>query len=164
MRNRLMLLMLVVIHTWGCSPGIHSFDWLNGTWEMPNPNGSYRLETWEEKDRTMMIGTGLKLVGSDTTLLESIQLYTDRKQIWYVPTVVNQKNGTPVAFKMVSSTNNHFVFENPLHDFPQRIVYHFKPILPEKEIIQSPGDTLDVGVTALDGEGINFRFTRKSLK
>src|SRR5688572_19272400 len=104
MTYRLLLFIIVLTQVCGCAPGIRSFDWLNGTWEMPNPNGSYRLETWEEKDRTTMTGKGMKLVGIDTTLLESIQLYADRKDIWYVPTVADQNDGAPVAFKMVSST------------------------------------------------------------
>lgn len=134
---------------------------MQGTWEMSKPNGSYRLETWAAKDRTTMSGKGLKLVGKDTTLLESIQLYADHKDVWYVPTVTNQNDGAPVVFKMVSSTSHQFVFENPQHDFPQRIVYHFKPIEWSKEKIASPGDTLDVAVTSLDNQGIHFRFTRK---
>ena len=106
----------------------------------------------------------MKLVGIDTTLLESIQLYADRKDIWYVPTVADQNDGAPVAFKMVSSTKQLIVFENLQHDFPQRIVYHLKPIDLNKEKITAAGDTLDVAVTSLDGEGIHFRFTRKSPK
>lgn len=119
------------------------------------------LETWKEKNRTLMTGKGLKLVGGDTTIQESIQLYANHKQIWYVPTVADQNDGAPVAFKLVSSTSHQFVFENPQHDFPQRIVYHLKPIERNKEMTASPGDTLDVGITSLDGEGIHFRFTRK---
>lgn len=161
MNYRRVLIMFLVIQIGGCAPGIHSFDWLNGTWEMPKPNGSVQVETWEEKDRTMMTGKGLKVVGKDTTILESIQLYADRKDIWYVPTVTDQNDGAPVAFKLVSSTSHQFVFENPVHDFPQRIVYHLKPIVWKKEINTSPGDTLDVAVTSMDGEGIHFRFTRK---
>ncbi len=164
MTYKLILIVLVAFQTWGCSSRMHSFNWLNGTWEMPKPNGSYRLETWEETDRRMMTGKGLKLVGTDTTLLESIQLYADRKDVWYVPTVANQNDGAAVAFKMVSSTNHQYVFENPQHDFPQRIVYHLKPMEWNKGITSSPGDTLDVAVTSLDGEGIHFRFTRKSIK
>jgi hypothetical protein len=161
MTYKLILIVFVALQTWGCSSHMHSFHWLNGTWEMPKPNGGYRLETWEETDRRMMTGKGLKLVGTDTTLLESIQLSVDRKNTWYMPAVVDQNADAPVAFKMVSATSHQFVFENPHHDFPQRIVYHFKPILREKEMMTSAGDTLDVAVTNLDGEGINFHFTRK---
>lgn len=164
MKYRLLVVVLIVIQIWGCSPGIHAFDWLNGTWEMPKTNGSVMLEMWEEKDRAMMSGKGLKLVGPDTTLLESIQLYADRKDVWYAPTVMNQNDGAPVAFKMISSTNHQFVFENSQHDFPQRIVYHLKPMDRKKGKMVSPGDTLDIAVTSLDGEGIHYRFTRKSLK
>ncbi len=161
MKYRMLVVVVVLIQTWGCAPGIHSFDWLSGTWQMPKANGTVMLEAWEEKDRNMMTGKGLKLVAKDTTLLETIQLYADHKDVWYVPTVANQNDGAAVAFKMISSTNHQYVFENPQHDFPQRIVYHLKPMEWNKEKMATPGDTLDVAVTSLDGDGIHFRFTRK---
>lgn len=35
-----------------------------------------------------------------------------------------EQNQYPVAFKLVSNTDGKLIFENPTHDFPQRIVYH----------------------------------------
>ena len=35
----------------------------------------------------------------------------------------NQNDKKPVTFKMISSENGQFTFENKDHDFPQRIIY-----------------------------------------
>lgn len=137
------------------------FHWLKGTWEMRKPNGSYRLETWENKSLNALHGKGMKVMDGDTTYLESIELYADQKEIWYTPTVPDQNNQQPVPFKLVSSNDLQYVFENPQHDFPQRIVYRFKPKEKITPFISSLGDTLDVSATSLNGEGIHFRFYRK---
>jgi hypothetical protein len=42
-------------------------------------------------------------------------------ELFYLPKVA--ENPYPVPFKLVSSENNRLVFENPGHDFPQRIIY-----------------------------------------
>lgn len=145
----------------GFSTDFSTFLWLNGVWEMPKPNGSYRLETWESKAPNVLSGKGLKVMQGDTTHLESISLYSDQKGIWYTPTVPDQNNQQPVPFKLVASGTYQFTFENPEHDFPQRIVYEFKPVEKDDQFISSPGDTLDVAAMDLNGEGIHFRFYRK---
>ena len=145
----------------GLSTDFRAFHWLKGTWSMPKPNGSFRLETWESKGPNALSGIGMKVLNGDTTYLESIELYADQKEIWYVPTVPDQNNRQPVPFKLVTSTDLQFIFENPEHDFPQRIIYTFKPIVNGTSLISTSGDTLDVSATSLDGEGIHFRFYRK---
>ncbi|MBP7238884.1 MAG: hypothetical protein KBA14_01560 [Saprospiraceae bacterium] len=143
------------------STDFSAFHWLNGIWEMPKPNGSYRLESWESKGSNVLSGKGLKVMQGDTTHLESITLYSDQNGIWYTPTVPDQNNQQPVPFKLVASGTHQFTFENPEHDFPQRIVYEFKPVDKDDQFISSPGDTLDVAATDLNGDGIQFRFFRK---
>lgn len=135
--------------------------WLAGMWEMPKPNGTIRLETWESKGLTALSGKGMKVMKGDTTYLETIELYSDHAEIWYTPTVPDQNNNQPVAFKLVSSVDHQYTFENPHHDFPQRIVYTFKPVRKGGALVSSPGDTLDVSATSLQNEGIQFRFFRK---
>ena len=61
--------------------------------------------------------------GSDTIINERVALTNTAAGIFYTSTVEDQNNKQPVAFKMTSSENNMFVFENPEHDFPKRIVY-----------------------------------------
>jgi len=141
-----------------------TFAWLEGTWEMTKPNGSSTLEVWDQQNARTYSGEGLKVIQGDTTLLETLLLYSDNQDTWYVPTVLDQNSGLPVRFKMVSDTANKYVFENAEHDFPQRIVYHYKPIDPNQNAAISKSDTLAVAVTSLDGEGIHFRFLRQALK
>jgi hypothetical protein len=141
-----------------------SFAWLEGTWEMAKPNGSSTLEVWNLKNARTYSGEGLKVMHGDTTLLETLLLYVDGEDTWYVPTVLDQNSGLPVRFKMVSATANKYVFENAEHDFPQRIVYHYKPMDGRLNAPISKSDTLAVAVTSLDGEGIHFSFLRQSLK
>jgi hypothetical protein len=155
------LIVLAVVLTSSALPtDFKVFHWLNGTWEMPRPNGSFRIETWESKGPDALSGKGLKVLNGDTTYLESIDLYSDQVAVWYTPTVPDQNNQKPVPFKLVSSAHHQYTFENPEHDFPQRIVYEFKPLNKGGDNISSPGDTLDVAVTDLNG-GIHFRFFRK---
>jgi Domain of unknown function (DUF6265) len=112
----------------GCSTKMRSLSWLAGTWGINNLNGSSTIEVWKRKNAKTYSGQGLKIMQGDTTVTENLLLYTDDQEIWYVPTVLNQNNGLPVRFKMVSATEHMYVFENAEHDFPQRIVYQYKPI------------------------------------
>ena len=142
-------------------PELKSWKWLIGTWEMPRPQGGYRIETWAMDSKNGFTGQDLKIVGSDTTLMENIKLLKDREGIWYIPTVPDQNQGQDIKFKLMQSNPYQFVFENPKHDFPQRITYHLKPIIRDIPLTSSKGDTIDVDVTSLQGEGIHFRFFRK---
>jgi len=63
--------------------------------------------------------------GKDTLLLEQVRLINKADGIFYVPIVNGQNGGESVSFKLISSTNNEFIFSNPQHDFPQRVAYHF---------------------------------------
>ncbi len=139
------------------------FYWLEGTWTMVKANGNKRLESWVKKDPTTLTGKGQKVAGSDTTLLETLELSMKDDQIWYNTTVKDQNKGAQVPFKLVSSKNNHFVFENGTHDFPQRIVYTFKPTKPDPSLIVSLGDTLSVKLEKMDGSmAESFNFYRKA--
>ena len=42
-----------------------------------------------------------------------------------MPRAFNQNAGKPVEFKMSAATPDSFVFENPAHDFPKKIIYQF---------------------------------------
>jgi hypothetical protein len=62
--------------------------------------------------------------GTDTTINERVALTRTKKDVFYTSTVEDQNDKKPVAFKLTSANGNVFVFENPEHDFPKRIVYH----------------------------------------
>ena len=95
---------------------------LEGTWKMMTKRGAI-CEEWKKVDNNYLQSKGYMIKGSDTTINERVALTNTKEGVFYTSTVEDQNNKQPVAFKMTSSENNMFVFENPEHDFPKRIVY-----------------------------------------
>jgi Domain of unknown function (DUF6265) len=144
-----------------CAPRIAAFKWLEGDWEMPRRKGGVLVETWKFKDAKTMLGGSMSIVGKDTTVQESVRLFYKDKQFWYESTVPDQNDGKPIAFKMVRAEAGKFVFENPKHDFPQRIVYRFCPPVRDPAFKTSQRDTLRARVESLDGKGMDFTYLRR---
>ena len=155
------LTLVISLTTLALTQSHQPFYWLEGIWEMKKPNGSSRLEVWTYNENDSMTGKGLKVMKGDTTILESIELIFEDDHYWYIPTVPDQNNALPVPFKLVNTKGFIYTFENPEHDFPQRIIYHLKPFLDQDDYMPSMGDTLFVRVEALDGDGMDFQFYRK---
>jgi len=97
---------------------------IGGSWHMKTAKG-ITAETWKKISSDELHNRTFKINGKDTTLLEKVQLIKKGDNIFYISTVQNQNDGKSVIFKLIENKNNQFVFSNPTHDFPQRIVYHF---------------------------------------
>ena len=79
-------------------------------------------EGWQKINDTLLQGGSYKIKGHDTIYLERVSLKHTPKGIFYVP-IVKENNMQTVSFKLTSHNNNSFVFENPEHDFPKRVIY-----------------------------------------
>ena len=95
---------------------------LEGTWKMNTKRGAV-CEEWKRVNKNHLQNTGYMIKGKDTIISERVALTNTKEGIFYTSTVEDQNNKQPVAFKMTGSEKNVFVFENPQHDFPKRIVY-----------------------------------------
>jgi len=95
---------------------------LTGSWVMNTARGQ-TLETWKSSEPNVLTCKTYRITRQDTVLSESIQIVRSGKEINYVSKVTGQNEGASVKFRMTSSANNRFVFENNSHDFPKRIVY-----------------------------------------
>lgn len=95
---------------------------LEGVWKM-NGKRAVICEEWKRIGKNYMQNKGYMIKGADTTITERVALTKTKEGIFYTSTVEDQNNKKPIAFKMTSATENMFVFENPGHDFPKRIVY-----------------------------------------
>ncbi len=101
---------------------------LEGVWKMNTKRGAI-CEEWKKVDKNYLQSTGYMLKGKDTIINERVALTNTEAGIFYTSTVEDQNNPQdpgdkqPVAFKMTKAENNTYVFENPEHDFPKRIVY-----------------------------------------
>jgi hypothetical protein len=97
---------------------------LEGTWKMNTKRGAI-CEEWKKIDKNYLQNRGYMLKGKDTIITERVALTNTKAGILYTSTVEDQNNKQPIAFKMTKNEDNMFVFENPAHDFPKRIVYKF---------------------------------------
>ena len=94
---------------------------VGGTWKMKNSNG-YSCEKWIKVDNNELSSVAFDIKGKDTTVLERVKLINKAGHITY--NVTGSKSGEKNSFKLTSAKNNQFIFEDPKHDFPQRIIYH----------------------------------------
>ena len=97
---------------------------LQGLWAMKTKKG-LMYEEWSRHSKDELRSHNFRLNGKDTLTLERVRLINRGDGIFYLPVVEDQNNGEAVPFKLVDSETNRFIFENPAHDFPQRIIYHF---------------------------------------
>lgn len=97
-------------------------SWILGSWKGVLGEG-VSVERWYKQDDSTYAGAGLFIKGKVTLSQETLQLAQKGKDLYYLATVKDQNDNKPVSFKMTKFTANELVFENPGHDFPQKITY-----------------------------------------
>ncbi|MFZ1312079.1 MAG: DUF6265 family protein [Chitinophagaceae bacterium] len=95
---------------------------LKGTWGMETTKGIL-YENWVINNDSTMTGKSYRLNNTDTVLLETVGLVKRGSHILYIASAEGQNNQQAVAFKLMKWDNDTFIFENPEHDFPQRVIY-----------------------------------------
>ena len=96
---------------------------LVGAWQMKTKRG-VSGEEWKSISENHLQSRGYFISnGTDTVVNERVALEKKGDGIYYTSTVANQNGGQAVPFKLTAVENKSFIFENPQHDFPKRIVY-----------------------------------------
>ncbi len=108
--------------TTGKSKTFKQLHALEGVWRMQTKQGAIH-EVWRKVNKRHLRSTGFFVKGRDTIITERVSLQNLDKGIYYTSTVEEQNNRRPVSFVLTSSRQGVFIFENPGHDFPKRIVY-----------------------------------------
>lgn len=101
---------------------IKKTDWLLGKWENKVDEGVLS-ENWKRLNDSTFQAESFFIKEKDTLHFESITLQQKGEELFYSATVKGQNNDKPVTFKMTSETDKKLVFENPKHDYPQKITY-----------------------------------------
>lgn len=101
---------------------IRPLHWLIGTWHNNDKNAP-STETWTQSSTTTMHGVSYIVAAKDTVFYESIVLKQIKDELFYTVTSKGQKDNRPVSFKLTSFEDDCAIFENPEHDFPQKIIY-----------------------------------------
>lgn len=99
--------------------------WLADDWViLRNGERTGTHETWKRVTDSLFRCKGYVITtAGDTVLNETVELSVKDGTLYYTTTVWNQNAGQPVPFRLASQTGNSWTFENPTHDFPQRIHY-----------------------------------------
>ena len=101
---------------------IKKADWLIGNWENTSPEGVLS-ENWQKLNDSTFSASSYFIKEKDTLHLETIILAQLGETLTYKATVKGQNNDKPVSFPSTSETDQKLVFENPKHDYPQKITY-----------------------------------------
>ena len=104
-------------------PTINDFAWLSGCWENQTSKHS-QDETWRKPSGGSMFGTGRTVVNGKTTEYEFMRIHQEADGIYFTALSSGQ---TETTFKLVKMNGQEAVFENPPHDFPQRVIYGLNP-------------------------------------
>jgi hypothetical protein len=132
------------------SSDLSMFEWLTGTWQMTG-DGRVVEEHWSTPTVNAIIGMSRTVNGGRTTAFEFLRIEKRGTDVFYIP----QPNGRPpVSFKLVSSADGRFVFENRSgEDRVSRIEYR-----------RLAGDGLEARVEGVqDGKPfvLEYRYSRR---
>lgn len=104
-------------------PTINDLSWLAGCWEA-NLRGREVNEQWMKPGGGIMLGMARTVAQGKAAEFEFTQIREDKDgSIYYVAKPSGQAEA---SFKLVKLQNKEAVFENPQHDFPQRIIYRLE--------------------------------------
>jgi hypothetical protein len=93
---------------------------MSGCWS--SDDGKEQIdECWMKPGGQSMLGTSRTVAGGKTVFTEYVQIREANGEIAYVVSL--GLSARPVSFKLIKSSENEVVFENPTHDFPQRVIY-----------------------------------------
>lgn len=101
---------------------LEELKWLIGEWENISEERKF-YETWYLVNDSSFYGESYLTVKGDTVFHETMTLEYRLNEIILTPTTKDQNGGNSVEFKFTSKIDGEFIFENPEHDFPQRIIY-----------------------------------------
>jgi hypothetical protein len=114
--------------------GVDDLAWMSGHWQ--TADGATE-ETWIAPRGGMMLGVGRTISDGVAREYEFLRLQAGADGVpvyWSSPNSV-----TPVGFRLSQAGPSTATFDNPTHDFPQRIIY------------ARDGETMVATISAMDG-------------
>ena len=101
---------------------MEKLSWMLDRWVSSNGD-TKSYEHWEKVSGTEFTGGSETIRGGDTIFSEKLSIELTGGEIIYFADV--KHNPEPVGFKLTGITESEAVFENPEHDFPQKITYRY---------------------------------------
>lgn len=101
---------------------VENANWLIGRWENNSAEGNLS-EFWAKANDSTLLGESYFVIKNDTVFGEKVELMQRGNDFIFEARVAKQNDEKPVPFKLTKSSENELVWENPAHDFPNKIVY-----------------------------------------
>ena len=95
-----------------------------GLWKQDEGVNLISYEEWKKVSDNFYQARSWTMYNDKQVYEENIELKAENGEVYYIPHVVENKG--PVRFKMTSLEGNLATFENPAHDFPQKITYEMR--------------------------------------
>ena len=101
------------------APTVSQVGWMAGCWEQ---SAGARLieEQWMRPRAGLMLGVSRTVVGDSLREYEQVALFQRGGHLIYAATPARQ---APAEFTSIAVSDSAVTFENPTHDFPQRVIY-----------------------------------------
>ena len=101
------------------APTVAQVGWMAGCWEQA---AGPRLieEQWMRPRAGLMLGVSRTVVGDSLREYEQVALFERGGRLVYAATPARQ---APAEFESIAVSDSAVTFENPAHDFPQRVIY-----------------------------------------
>lgn len=129
------------------------FDRLVGKWQI---DGRQIVETWQKSKTPDATYTAqvVETFNHQSFVREEITVTQKDGQIYYNAKVKKQNGGKSIPFKLTESSPNKAVFENPQHEYPQKITY---TLTDDQTLVTEVSGTMDA-------EPQSFSFTHHKVK
>lgn len=114
---------------------IKGLRWILGRWQNDSEQGLF-IERWIITNDSVYTGKSVCIgSGKDTIFSETITIEQRGNDVFYIPVVKEENDGKPTLFKLTLISSKPTIlgsipvviksvtFENPEHDFPQKIMY-----------------------------------------
>jgi hypothetical protein len=128
---------------------VDELAWLAGRWETAGDGGRWTEEMWSAPRGGLMLGASRSGQSGAVREFEFLRLQAGEDGVLVY---LAQPGGRApaVPFRLTQSDSASATFENPAHDFPQRIRY------------QRSGETLTATISAIDGSNaMRWRYRRR---
>jgi hypothetical protein len=101
---------------------LSDMSWLTGCWESRDDKKQRLVtEQWMKPAGGMMLGMGRTVADGRAADFEFLRIEQNGDGLVYIAKPRANKEET--RFKMIRSGASEAIFENPEHDFPQRVIY-----------------------------------------
>jgi predicted enzyme related to lactoylglutathione lyase len=125
MRYFFLLCSIAVFQAAVAQSSLQNLGWITGEWRSESAK-TVTIERWQWVHPGLLSGQAvyMKKDTVDTLFTESLMIVEMGTDMFYIAKV--PENPFPVSFKLKAVSDSSVVFENPLHNFPQKVLYQRK--------------------------------------